>query len=96
MTERELDSLYKSLEQIAPDGEPFDPNEVITLCNLKTKNFLHTHKIRHPQLTKMNEAAACPYTSSHILEYDLWKLVYVREDYHYIYHPFTQKFLGVI
>lgn len=54
MTERELDSLHKSLEQIAPDGEPFDPNEVITLCNLKTKNFLHTHKIRHPHLTKMN------------------------------------------
>lgn len=96
MPEKELETLYKSLELINPEGENFDPSEFITLCNLKTKNYLHTHKIRNPQHCKVNEVSACPYTSSHILEYDLWKIIALENGHSLIYHPFTQKFLGVI
>ena len=68
----------------------------MTFCNLKTKNYLHTHKIKLPSNSKVNEVSACPYTSNHILEYDLWKIIQIdNSDRVYIYHPFTQKFLGL-
>ena len=79
---------------INPEGEDFDANEVFTLCNLKTKNYLHTHKIKIPDHNKLNEVSACPYNSNHILEYDLWKFIKTENNFYYIYHPFTQTFLN--
>jgi hypothetical protein len=67
MGEKEMDALYTSLTLISPDGQTFHPDELFTLCNLKTKNFLHTHKIQHPDCCKLNEVSACPYNSNHIL-----------------------------
>lgn len=94
MSEKELSALETTLTQINLAGEDFDPEEVITLCNLKTKNFLHTHKIKLPTNNKVNEVSACPYTSNHILEYDLWKLIPIEGSSSiHIYHPFTQKYL---
>ena len=49
------------------------------LCNLKTKNYLHTHKIKHPECKIFNEISCCPYTSNHIPEYDIWKFIKVEE-----------------
>lgn len=56
---------------------------------------MHTHKIKHPCLKKFNEVSACPYSSNHIIEYDLWKIIPLENDKNYVYHPLTQSFLGV-
>ena len=45
------------------------------MCNLKTKNYLHTHKIRIPDNKFLNEVSCCPYNSNHIVEYDIWKMI---------------------
>ena len=77
MKEEELEILYKSLHRINSDGEPHLLNEPVVLCNLKTKNYLHTHKIKHPECKIYNEISCCPYTSNHIPEYDIWKFIKV-------------------
>lgn len=42
---------------------------------MKTKNYLHTHKIKLPECKALNEVSCCPYTSNHIPEYDIWKFI---------------------
>jgi hypothetical protein len=79
MKEEELDILYKSLHKINPQGEPHCLNDPLILCNLKTKNYLHTHKIKIPESRTLNEISCCPYNSNHIAEYDIWKLVKTDE-----------------
>jgi hypothetical protein len=66
MKEEELEKLYKSLHRINSDGEIHTLSDPVILCNLKTKNFLHTHKIKHPDCKLHNEISCCPYTSNHI------------------------------
>jgi hypothetical protein len=46
---------------------------------MKTKNYLHTHKIKHPDSKLYNEVSCCPYTSNHIPEYDIWKFIKAEE-----------------
>lgn len=75
MKEEELDILYKSLHKINPAGEPHHLSDPLILCNLKTKNYLHTHKIKVPDSKLLNEVSCCPFNSNHIAEYDIWKLV---------------------
>lgn len=77
--------MYKSLGRINPEGEPHNLNEPVILCNLKTKNYLHTHKIKLPDNKLCNEVSCCPYTSNHIPEYDIWKMV-KAEEVHTINH----------
>lgn len=111
MKEEELDILYKSLHKINPTGEVHPLNDPLILCNIKTKNYLHTHKIKIPESRTLNEISCCPYNSNHIAEYDIWKLVKADEQLPptsnpydseqdeevsvYIYHPFTQRFFNV-
>ena len=54
MKEDELDILYKSLHKINSDGERHVLTDSIILCNLKTKNYLHTHKIKLPECKLYN------------------------------------------
>lgn len=108
MKDEELEILYKSLHKLNPLGQPHALADPLILCNIKTKNYLHTHKIKLPDCKHLNEVSCCPFNSNHIAEYDIWKLV--RADDHppqpppdcedqdesvdvYIYHPFTQRFL---
>jgi len=79
MNGEDLEVLYKSLHKINSDGEPHLLTDSVILCNLKTKNYLHTHKIKHPDCKLFNEISCCPYTSNHIPEYDIWKFIQVEE-----------------
>lgn len=79
MKEGELDILYKSLHKINMMGESHDLNDHLILCNLKTKNYLHTHKIKLPESKLFNEVSSCPYNSNHIPEYDIWKFIKAQE-----------------
>lgn len=66
-------------------------------CNFKTKNFLHTHKIKLDN-KQLQEVSCCPYNSGHTLEYDVWKLQPViggSANQFYLYHPFTSRYLSV-
>lgn len=75
MKEEELEILDKSLQRINPLGESHSLSEPLILCNIKTKNYLHTHKIKIPDSRTLNEISCCPYNSNHIAEYDIWKLI---------------------
>lgn len=75
MREEDLKILYKSLHKLSASGETHREEEPIILCNLKTKNYLHTHKIKIPESKLLNEVSCCPFNSNHIAEYDIWKFV---------------------
>lgn len=109
MKDEELELLCKSLHKLNPLGQPHALAEPLILCNIKTKNYLHTHKIKVPDCKHLNEVSCCPFNSNHIAEYDIWKLVKAEDSSGelsasdndnkdesvnvYIYHPFTQRFL---
>lgn len=71
---------------------------MVRFCNFKTKNFLHTHKVKLEGGRGQQEVSCCPFNAGHTLEYDVWKLQPViggKSDQFYIYHPFTARYLAV-
>jgi dolichyl-phosphate-mannose--protein O-mannosyl transferase len=93
MKEEELDILYKSLHKINPAGETHQLSDPLILCNLKTKNYLHTHKIKVPDSKQLNEVSCCPFNSNHIAEYDIWKLVKAEPELSLPQQPLSQEAL---
>lgn len=96
MNNEEHDQLLKHLTIIHLDNEEHT-HQFVRFCNFKTKNFLHTHKIKL-EGKQVQEVSCCPYNSGHTLEYDVWKLQPViggAANQFYLYHPFTSRYLAV-